>query len=71
VPLTGEPTWHEEAPSGLIGQTSLVETATASIDIRSSLPLVRRGHELHVWGGPWIRWANRQDLEKMVFVLDD
>ena len=40
VPPTGEPTRPEEALSGLVGQTTLVETATASIDVGSSLPLV-------------------------------
>ena len=58
-------------PSGFVDQASLVEMADASGGMGPSLPLVQRGSEPHVWGGPWIRWADKQDPDTTVFVLDD
>jgi hypothetical protein len=33
--------------------------------------LVLEGGEPHTWGGPRIRWAERQNLESVFFVLDN
>lgn len=67
----GELARPEEASSGLVSQTSLVEAADAFGSVGSLLPLVWRGGEPHAWGGPRICWADRQDLRAMVFVLDN
>jgi hypothetical protein len=45
--------------------------ASLGANVGSSRALVRAGGDLHAWGGPTLRWADRQNLEAALLTLDD
>jgi hypothetical protein len=62
-PTTGGAALEKVAPTK--GSASLGTNAG------SSRALVHVGGDLHAWGGPALRWADRRNLEATLFALDD
>jgi hypothetical protein len=46
-------------------------SASPRADVGSSQALVWAGGDPHTWGGPMLRWADRQNLEATLLALDD
>lgn len=71
VPVPMSPT--PAATRRTVLEEALLQEGSASpgVGVRPSQSLVQVGDEPHAWGGPRIRWAERQNPELTFFVLDD